>query len=261
MVRRKNKGLWEKVNEQIIYKNIDKQLSGFRSIYGKPTPKTFSYNDAVTGDMHAGVRPKDTYITVKRIADFVLAVIAIIVLLPVLLLISVFIFAEDFGPPIYVSQRIGQGGRPFKMYKFRSMRRNADTLESFLTENEIERYKTEYKLDNDPRVTRVGRAIRKTSIDELPQLVNIIKGDLSIIGPRPVLQDETELYGLYRQRLLSIKPGLTGYWQAYARSNAGYGDGKRQAMELYYVENISLGLDIKVFFKTIATVVLRTGAK
>lgn len=109
------------------------------------------------------------------------------------------------------------------------------------------------------RVTGIGKILRKTSLDELSQLINIIKGDMSIVGPRPVLLEETYLYGADRDRLLSVKTGLTGYWQAYARNNADYESGERQRMELYYIDNMSPWLDIKIIFKTVEAVVRKTG--
>ena len=114
-------------------------------------------------------------------------------------------------------------------------------------------------MEKDPRITWIGNILRRTSMDELPQILNIIKNDMSIIGPRPVLNEETLLYGKDRDTLLSVKPGLTGYWQAYARNDVGYADGRRQAMELYYIENRSLKFDTKIFFATIGRVLSRKG--
>ena len=165
----------------------------------------------------------------------------------------------DGGPVLYKSVRIGKDGKPFYMYKFRTMRMSADKLEDFLSYEELEKYKKEYKLENDPRVTGIGKILRKTSADELPQILNVIKNDMSLIGPRPVLYEETLLYGKDRETLLSVKPGLTGYWQAYARNDVGYTDGRRQAMELYYIENRSLKFDTRIFFATIRRVLSGKG--
>lgn len=232
-------------------------VSNFFSGYSE----TNIYDNVIIARSPANVETHAVLFAVKRVSDVILSSIALAVFLPFLFIVALCIVVDDFGSPIYAATRIGKDGRPFKMLKFRSMKKEADRLEDMLTEEEFARYKREYKLDIDPRITRVGRFIRKTSIDELPQLINIIKGDLSIIGPRPVLQEETEVYGIHKREFLSVKPGLTGYWQAYARNNAGYEDGRRQAMELYYVDNISLKLDIKIFFKTISTVLRKTGAK
>lgn len=109
----------------------------------------------------------------------------------------------------------------------------------------MEQYIKEFKIDDDPRVTNIGAFLRRTSLDELPQLLNVLKGDLSIVGPRPIVEKETEMYGEQIAKFLSVKPGLTGYWQAYGRSNISYENGERQRMEMYYIENRSLWLDIK----------------
>jgi lipopolysaccharide/colanic/teichoic acid biosynthesis glycosyltransferase len=130
-----------------------------------------------------------------------------------------------------------------------------------LTPEELAEYRKNYKLDRDPRITKMGRFLRKTSLDELPQLLNIVGGSLSLVGPRPVLQEETELYGKDRDLLLSCKPGLTGLWQVQGRSNVSYEDGQRQAMELKYVRERSLWLDIKILFMTVGAVVRMDGAR
>lgn len=200
------------------------------------------------------------YSVVKRTFDILFSFMLLILLLPVLLMISLVIGIFDRnGAVIYYHDRIGLQGVLFKMYKFRSMREGVN-LEDVVSEEELENYYKEYKLQNDPRVTRIGGFLRKTSLDELPQLINILKGDMSFIGPRPVTYEETLFYGENRDELLSVKPGLTGYWQAYARNSVSYSNGKRQEMELYYVRNQSLRLDIKIFFKTIETVLLRKNA-
>ena len=139
------------------------------------------------------------------------------------------------------------------------MKKNADDLENMLTPEQLEIFKTEFKIEDDPRITKIGNFLRETSLDELPQLLNILKGDLSIVGPRPVVEDELENYGEDVNKLLSVKPGLTGYWQAYARNDVIYATGERQKMELYYVDNSSLWFDIKIFFKTFVAVFKKTG--
>lgn len=131
-----------------------------------------------------------------------------------------------------------------------------------LTPEQIEQYKKEYKIDNDPRVTKIGKILRKTSLDELPQLLNILKGQLSVVGPRPIVEDELNKYtDEQRKKFLSVKPGLTGYWQAYARNNATYESGIRQRMEMHYVDNASFWFDLKIIFKTVVSVIKKTGAK
>lgn len=197
----------------------------------------------------------------KRVGDIIFSMLGIILTLPITIITAIAIKLEDGGPVLYTSYRVGQFGKQFKMYKFRSMKVNADKLEDTLTSEELEEYRTEYKIRNDQRVTRVGRFIRKYSIDELPQLFNILKGELSFIGPRPVLDEETRLYGDKRELLLSVRPGLTGYWQAYGRNNVTYESGERQAMELYYIENFSWWFNVKIFFRTIKAVLTAEGAE
>ena len=204
---------------------------------------------------------KPCYECIKRIFDLLISLVAVVLLSPVLLVISLAIRLEDRGPILYRAQRVGRGGKPITVYKFRSMRMHADRLEDMLTAEELEEYKKNYKLEHDPRVTKVGAFLRKTSLDELPQLFNILAGTLSLVGPRPVLQEETELYGDKRALLLSCKPGLTGLWQVRGRSNVTYEDGRRQALELNYVSHRGLWLDIKILFWTVGAVVRMDGAK
>lgn len=204
---------------------------------------------------------KPFYECIKRIFDLVVSLVAVIVLSPILLVIALAIRLEDRGPILYRAQRVGRVGKPITVYKFRSMRMNADRLEDMLTPEELEEYKKNFKLEHDPRITKVGAFLRKTSLDELPQLFNILSGTLSLVGPRPVLQEETELYGDKRNLLLSCKPGLTGLWQVSGRSNVTYENGRRQALELQYVSQRSLWLDIKILFWTVGAVVRMDGAK
>ena len=197
----------------------------------------------------------------KRLFDLVVSLILVIVLSPVLLIISIAVAVEDGWPVLYRAKRVGLHGKPIQVYKFRSMRKHADRLEEFLSPEELEEYKKNFKLEKDPRITKVGAFLRKTSLDELPQLFNILSGKLSLVGPRPVLQEETELYGAKRELLLSCKPGLTGLWQARGRSNVTYENGARQALELQYVRERSFWLDIKIMFWTVGAVVRMDGAR
>lgn len=203
---------------------------------------------------------KPLYELGKRIFDLAVSLVAVVVLSPVLAIICLFILAEDGGPVLYRASRVGRYGKPIKVYKFRSMRKNADKLEDSLSPEELEEYRKNYKLEKDPRITKVGAFLRKTSLDELPQLFNIITGSLSLVGPRPVLQEETELYGKDRDLLLSAKPGLTGLWQAKGRSNITYEDGQRQALELEYVRTRGFMLDLKIMVWTVGAVIRMDGA-
>lgn len=216
-----------------------------------------------------------SYLVLKRCFDFMSSLIVSVVLLIPLGILALLVVVKDFGNPFYVQKRVGQNGRELRMVKLRSMKRGADSLETMLTPVQLAEYHREYKLCDDPRLIGYekpgdstkcfGGFIRKTSLDELPQIAwNIcIKGDMSVVGPRPILREELEEnYTPEQQRLfLSVKPGLTGYWQAYARNNATYKSGKRQQMELYYVKNQSLLLDIKILFATVGAVIRKKGAK
>ena len=201
---------------------------------------------------------KKVYIKVKRVIDVILASIALILLSPLFAIIAIAIKIDSKGPVFFAHKRIGKNGKIIKLYKFRSMVINAEELIKSFTPEQMKEYKENYKLTNDPRITKVGKFLRKTSLDELPQLINIINGDLSIIGPRPVIADELEKYGTNKDKFLSVTPGLTGYWAANGRSNTTYE--QRMEMELYYIDNLSLKMDIKVFFKTILSVVKKEGA-
>lgn len=202
------------------------------------------------------------YRVIKRAFDIVSTLFALILLSPVFLIVSILIKTDDKGPVIFKHNRVGKNGKVFSVYKFRSMKVGADKIEDFLSPEQLEEYKKEFKLDNDPRITKIGNLLRKTSLDELPQLMNILKGEMSVIGPRPILDNEFKYYTAEEKALiLSLKPGLTGYWQAYARNDATYETGERQKMELYYAENASVWLDIKILFKSVVSVVCRKGAK
>ncbi|MGN0666933.1 MAG: sugar transferase [Huintestinicola sp.] len=202
----------------------------------------------------AAKRP--VYIAVKRGFDILASLIASILLIPLYIIISLLIKAEDGGSIFYFHKRKGLEGRDIRVCKFRSMKPDADGLSETLTPDELEEFLKEYKLKNDPRVTKIGRLLRRTSLDEIPQIFYniLIKGDMSIVGPRPITDDETEIYGKDKEAFLSAKPGLTGYWAAYAGKDDGYAEGRRQKMELYYVENRGILLDLKIIFRTVRTV-------
>lgn len=202
---------------------------------------------------------KKVYIKIKRVIDVILASVALILLSPLFAIIAIAIKIDSKGPVFFAHKRIGKNGKIIKLYKFRSMVINAEELIKSFTPEQMKEYKENYKLANDPRITKVGKFLRKTSLDELPQLINIINGDLSIIGPRPVVADELEKYGVNKDKFLSVTPGLTGYWAANGRSNTTYE--QRMEMELYYIDNLSLKMDIKVFFKTILSVLKKEGAR
>lgn len=204
---------------------------------------------------------KPVYPRVKRILDVVLSVSALLIIWPVMLIIAILV-KLDGGPAFFAQSRVGRNGRLFKLYKFRSMKKGADRLEEMLSPEELAEYSKEYKLKNDPRVSKLGSFLRKSSLDELPQLWNIIRGDMSLVGPRPLLP--SELTGNYtpeeRQMLMSVAPGLTGYWQAVARNESSYATGERQKQELYYIGRVSFWMDVKIILMTVKRVITGKGA-
>ena len=202
---------------------------------------------------------KIVYNVVKRVLDIVFSLLGMVILSPFFLLISIIIKLNSKGPVFFVHSRIGEKGKPIGIYKFRTMVENAEDLIKNFTPEQKEEFERCFKLENDPRVTKIGNFLRKTSLDELPQILNILKGELSIIGPRPIIQAELDKYGDNKEKFLSVKPGLTGYWAANGRSDTTYEE--RMEMELYYVDNMSFILDIKIFFKTILAVIKKEGAR
>lgn len=219
--------------------------------------KSKSINKSASPSGHA-IKKKPVYDFFKRIFDIVCSLIALIILSPVFLIMAILVKTTSEGPAFFAHKRVGKNGKEIKIYKFRSMVTNAEELIKQFTPEQKAEYEKNFKLENDPRITKVGKFMRKTSLDELPQLLNILKGDISIVGPRPVTEVETEIYGNYRDMLLSVKPGLTGFWAANGRSDTTYT--RRGAMEIYYVKNRSLWLDIKIIFKTFASVFKGEGA-
>lgn len=201
-----------------------------------------------------------TYAFGKRTFDIAGSLCAMILLIPVFLLLSVVIYAADPGSVIYGHERLGKDGKKIKIWKFRSMYKNSDEIFKNFTEEQKKEFYRDFKLENDPRVTPVGNFLRRSSLDELPQLLNIFCGELSFVGPRPIVEKELEKYGVDAERLLSVKPGLTGYWQANGRNLIGYENGRKE-MELYYVENQCTALDLKILLKTVGTVVQGKGAQ
>ena len=202
--------------------------------------------------------PKPVYEVCKRVFDLVMSLFALIVLSPVFLIVAIAIKIEDGGRVFYGSTRLTKDGKEFTMYKFRSMYENADQhLEELMDKNEMDG--PVFKIADDPRITKVGRFIRKTSIDELPQLVNIVKGDMTIIGPRPPLPREVEQYTPYQMHRLDVKTGLACYHECMGRSdNPDFNEWVEQ--DLKYIRERSMLVDIKIIFMTIKVVLTGKGA-
>ena len=204
------------------------------------------------------VTKKPIYDFLKRVLDIVCSGLALLVLSPVLLVIAIAV-CSDGGPAIFAQERVGKDGKIFRIYKFRSMCVNADSpemLEKLAAFNEMDG--PAFKIKNDPRITKVGRYIRHTSLDELPQLFNILKGDMSIVGPRPPLTSEVEQYTDYQRQRLLVKQGLTCYWQCSGRNNIGFDEWVE--LDLKYIRERSLWTDIKIIVKTIPAVLSGDGA-
>ena len=203
------------------------------------------------------------YFAFKRVFDILCSLVGILFLIPLLMIIKIaYICTGDFKSVLYSQERIGKNGKIFRLHKFRTMVYNADDILADWLKNNPEKrdeYYRDRKIDNDPRITKVGKLLRKTSLDEFPQFLNVLVGQMSMIGPRPVVLDEAENYGKNKEKFLSVRPGLTGYWASNGRSNVSYKE--RMKMELFYVDHCCIRLDIQIIWKTIITVIKREGAK
>lgn len=208
--------------------------------------------------MYNAYRTRNAYCFFRRLQDIIFSLIAIITLLPIMIFTSIAIIIDDpKGGPFFSQIRVGKDGKIFKMYKFRSMVVDAEEqLQMLLKDNEMDG--PAFKISDDPRITRVGKFIRKTSIDELPQLFNILKGDMSIVGPRPALPREVEQYTLYQTQRLFITPGLTCYWQIQPnRNDIPFNDWVE--MDIRYIRERSFFVDWKIILKTIVSVFTKQG--
>jgi exopolysaccharide biosynthesis polyprenyl glycosylphosphotransferase len=193
----------------------------------------------------------------KRAIDVLGSVVGLILFLPFLPIVALAIKLTSPGPVLYRSIRLGRGGRPFVFYKFRSMVDGAHESRNFIQHlNEAEG--PVFKIANDPRVTRVGRFMRRTSIDELPQLLNVLRGDMSLVGPRPPIPEEVEKYEPWQKRRLDVKPGITCLWQISGRSKLGFNEWMR--LDIQYIQHQSFLLDQKILLRTLPAVISRDGA-
>ena len=211
-----------------------------------PRPGTEAFADACRRLDH---RPLG-YRVAKRAFDIAFSAIVIVVGFVPCALLLVAIAADTKGSPIYTQERVGRLGRSFRIFKFRSMVVDADDVEKYLTPGQLTQWERERKVDGDPRITRLGRVLRRTSLDELPQFLNVLAGQLSVIGPRAITMAELGHYGADATLLLSVPQGITGAWQAGPRNEATFENGERQEIELDYARHASLGEDISVFGAT-----------
>ena len=206
---------------------------------------------------------RNLYLFIKRGFDIVLSLIGVVFLIPISVIIKIaYILDKDYNSIFYTQDRIGKNGKIFRLYKYRSMIPNADDeLKRILKKNKrlAKEYRINKKLRKDPRITKIGRIIRRLSVDELPQIINILKGDMSFIGNRPYLPREIDDMGQYYDDIVKTKPGLTGYWQVSGRSDVTFD--YRLKLEKYYSNYCGLKMDIKIFFKTFKAVFGGKGAK
>jgi len=190
-------------------------------------------------------------LAIKRFLDLLMIIVGGLIVSPFLLLIALFIKISSPGPVLYSHKRLGLNGKHFNAYKFRTMVKDADKKLKELLESDPEvkkEWEESYKIKNDPRVTKIGKFLRKTSLDEFPQLLNILKGEMSLVGPRPVIPEEIEMYRENAMRILTVKPGLTGLWQVSGRSDTDYGE--RISYDLYYLQSWSVWLDLWIIYRT-----------
>lgn len=200
-------------------------------------------------------KKKGLYWFFKRCFDVVFSILLFVLSAPVSIVICIAVVFTCGMPAVYVHERIGQYGKPIRVYKFRTMVKGADQMIDSFTLEQLEEWKNNYRLEKDPRVTRIGKFLRNTKLDELPQFINVIRGELSLVGPRPITKEEWELYGGNKEKLVSIKPGLTGYWQVYAAPSCTTEE--RRRMELKYVDNANFLWDLRILLGTAGKVISR----
>ena len=205
---------------------------------------------------------KNIYLSIKRVFDIVLSLIGCIVILPLMFIIKICnVFTRDYSSIFYKQKRIGKNGKFIYIYKFRTMVPNADeVLKELLKKPKYKKqWKENQKLDNDPRITKIGKILRKSSLDEIPQFINVLKGDMSIIGPRPLVEGELDEHGGNHELYESVRPGITGWWACHGRSATTYEE--RLDLEYYYIQRQGLKIDIKCIIQTIMVVLGCKGAK
>lgn len=222
-----------------------------------------SINDISENSLNFSKVKKYSYLITKRLFDIILSLFGILFLIPLSIIIKIsYILNKDYSSIFYTQTRIGKNGKEFKLYKFRSMIPNADEVLKKLMDTNTDifnEYSKNKKLKDDPRVTKVGKFIRKTSLDEFPQFINVFKGDMSIIGNRPYLPREKKDMGNYYNDIVKTKCGIVSYWAVHGRSDVSFE--RRLELEKYYSNHQSLKLDIEIFFRAFLVVLLKKGAK
>lgn len=219
--------------------------------------------DSLSNTINISKVNKFIYLFIKRLFDIILSLFGILFLIPIAVLIKIsYVLNKDYSSIFYSQIRIGKNGKKFKLYKFRSMIPNADEVLKELMDtntNIFNEYSKNKKLKDDPRVTKVGKFIRKTSLDEFPQFINVFKGDMSIVGNRPYLPIEKKDMGNYYNDIVKTKCGIVSYWAIHGRSDVSFK--RRLELEKYYSNHQSLGLDTKIFIKSFSVVLLKKGAE
>ncbi|MBF8984604.1 sugar transferase [Lutibacter sp. B2] len=211
------------------------------------------------GKLRIAERESYGYLVSKRLIDIIGSLIGLIALSPLFLIISIRIKLEDpKGAVFFGHKRVGENGEMFKCWKFTSMIHNAEEIMKNFTTEQKKEFAENFKLKDDPRITKIGNLLRKTSLDEFPQLWNILKGEMTLVGPRPIVTAELEKYGKYEENLKSVKPGLTGMWQVNGRSDTTYEE--RVMMDMQYISKRTLFLDVYLIFRTIVKVIKKEGA-
>ena len=193
----------------------------------------------------------------KRLCDFILASFLIVFLIPIFFLIALLIKASSRGPVLFKQKRIGKNKKPFSCYKFRTMHPEADFMLKKLLETDEDiqiEFKYKQKLSKDPRITSIGKYLRFTSLDEIPQIINVLKGDMSFIGPRPIIHEEIKRYEDKFEKAFSVYPGMSGLWQVSGRNNLSYG--RRVQLDVIYAKNLNFRLDLNIFFRTLGVMLL-----
>lgn len=216
---------------------------------------------AVSEEEHVAETARNglVYRFVKRAFDIAFSLCVVVVGLVPGLILSVVIAAETKGSPLYTQERIGKNGKPFRIFKFRTMVADSDNVKKYLNPKQYEEWEREHKVTDDPRITSLGKILRATSVDEFANFLNVLVGQMSVIGPRAIVEDEISWFGSDKDTLLSVRPGVTGWWQVRDRNEATYDSGERQKLELYYVEHASISFDARIFFMTFKAVFNRTG--
>lgn len=235
---------------------IDKGIPEDRDVDLNLTSKEVTEQNAPVGAAQAvqKIQPSGTlsYRFLKRLFDLVFSLCVSVLLVIPVAIVCAFICLESPGNPLYAQERVGKGGKTIKIRKLRSMVADAGNVQKYLSSEQLHQWEVERKVDDDPRITKVGQFIRKCSIDEVPQFLNVLNGDLSVIGPRPITRDELEQHFSDEEKaeLLSVQPGITGLWQATDRNAATFESGLRQKIELHYVHNRCFRMDWRCFTGT-----------